>query len=97
MSRHGAVTARLPQSETARFFHRKQGKTIGEVCRQIKDPQRNGGRSLELLHEHLVRSRARSRWCFRPQAVMAGGRMCRLCLLGSQRIEGIQDRHAAAA
>ena len=51
MSRHGAVTARLPQSETARFFHRKQGKTIGEVCRQIKDPQRNGGRSLELCPE----------------------------------------------
>jgi hypothetical protein len=31
-----------------------EGKTIGEVCRQIKDPQRNGGRSLELLHEHLA-------------------------------------------
>jgi len=48
-----------------------EGKTIGEVCRQIKDPQRNGGRSLELLHEHFgarrlgclgleSRSRARS-------------------------------------
>jgi hypothetical protein len=32
-----------------------EGKTVGEVCRQIKDPQRNGGRSLELLHEHLAR------------------------------------------
>ena len=31
-----------------------EGKTSGEVCRQIKDPQRNGGRSLELLHEHLA-------------------------------------------
>jgi hypothetical protein len=28
-----------------------QGKTSGEICRQIKDPGRNGGRSLELLHE----------------------------------------------
>ena len=31
-----------------------QGKTPGEICRQIKDPARNGGRSLELLHEHAV-------------------------------------------
>ena len=31
-----------------------EGKPIGEICRQIKDPQRNGGRSLELLHEHLA-------------------------------------------
>jgi hypothetical protein len=30
-----------------------EGKTIGEVCLQIKDPQRNG--SLELLYEHLAR------------------------------------------
>jgi hypothetical protein len=32
-----------------------EGKSVGEVCRQIKDPQRNGGRNLELLHEHLAR------------------------------------------
>jgi hypothetical protein len=31
-----------------------EGKSIDEICRQIKDPQRNGGRSLELLHEHLA-------------------------------------------
>jgi hypothetical protein len=31
-----------------------EGKSTGEICRQIKDPQRNGGRSLELLHEHLA-------------------------------------------
>jgi hypothetical protein len=31
-----------------------EGKSIGYICRQIKDPQRNGGRSLELLHEHLA-------------------------------------------
>jgi hypothetical protein len=31
-----------------------EGKSIGDICRQIKDPQRNGGRSLELLHEHLA-------------------------------------------
>lgn len=31
-----------------------QGKTLGEICTQIKDPARNGGRSLEQLHEHLA-------------------------------------------
>jgi hypothetical protein len=32
-----------------------EGKSMGEICQQIKDPQRNGGRSLELLHEHLAK------------------------------------------
>jgi hypothetical protein len=31
-----------------------QGKMVSEICQQLKDPQRNGGRSLELLHEHLA-------------------------------------------
>ena len=31
-----------------------EGKSIGEICRQIKDPARNGGRDLALLHEHLA-------------------------------------------
>jgi len=31
-----------------------QGKSVGEICAQLKDPQRNGGRNLELLHEHLA-------------------------------------------
>ena len=31
-----------------------EGKSIGDICRQIKDPQRNGGRDLALLHEHLA-------------------------------------------
>ena len=29
-----------------------QGKSIGDICRQLKDPSRNGGRSLALIHEH---------------------------------------------
>ena len=32
-----------------------QGKSASEICQQIKDPQRNGGRSLELLHDHLAK------------------------------------------
>jgi len=31
-----------------------QGKSIGEICRQLKDRDRNGGRDLALLHEHLA-------------------------------------------
>jgi hypothetical protein len=31
-----------------------QGKTPAEICRQIKDPARNGGRSLALLQEHMA-------------------------------------------
>jgi hypothetical protein len=31
-----------------------QGKSIGEICRQIKDPGLNGGRDLALLHDHLA-------------------------------------------
>src|SRR6202045_5246499 len=32
-----------------------QGKTVSEICQQLKDPQRNGGRRLELLPETLAR------------------------------------------
>jgi hypothetical protein len=31
-----------------------EGKSMEEICRQIKDPGRNGGRDLALLHEHLA-------------------------------------------
>src|SRR6266496_414037 len=30
-----------------------EGKTLGEICAQIKDPARNGGRSLEALVDHI--------------------------------------------
>ena len=30
-----------------------EGKTIREICMQIKDPARNGGRSLEDLIHHI--------------------------------------------
>lgn len=30
-----------------------QGKTLAEVCQQLKDPSRNGGRSLEKIREHM--------------------------------------------
>src|ERR1700748_777625 len=31
-----------------------EGKWVGEICRQVKDTARNGGRNLSLLHEHLA-------------------------------------------
>jgi hypothetical protein len=36
-----------------------QGRSLGAICRQIKDPKRNGGKSLEriihhMTHDHLV-------------------------------------------
>jgi hypothetical protein len=32
-----------------------QGKSLGEICSQLKDPKRNGGRDLASLHEHGAR------------------------------------------
>ncbi|EJN11240.1 hypothetical protein PMI42_05457 [Bradyrhizobium sp. YR681] len=31
-----------------------QGKSLGEICRQLKDVQANGGRDLAALHEHIA-------------------------------------------
>jgi hypothetical protein len=30
-----------------------EGKTLGEICAQLKDPARNGNRSVEALIEHI--------------------------------------------
>jgi len=32
-----------------------QGKSTRDICRQIKDPDRNGGRDLALLHHHFAK------------------------------------------
>jgi len=32
-----------------------QGKSIGQICHQIKDPAQNGGRNLAMLQEHMAR------------------------------------------
>ena len=29
-----------------------EGKSVSDICRQLKDPSRNGGRDLPLVHEH---------------------------------------------
>ena len=32
-----------------------QGKSLGDICRQIKDKDRNGGRDLAMLQEHIAK------------------------------------------
>jgi len=32
-----------------------EGKSVGEICRQLKDRDRNGGRDLTLLQEHIAK------------------------------------------
>lgn len=32
-----------------------EGKSLGDICRQIKDKERNGGRDLALLQEHVAK------------------------------------------
>ncbi len=44
-----------------------QGKSVGEICRQIKDPARNGGRDLTLLHEHIAKDDLVG-WAWHPGA-----------------------------
>ena len=31
-----------------------QGRSLGAICAQLKDPERNGGKTLALLHEHMA-------------------------------------------
>jgi len=32
-----------------------EGRSIGEICAQLKDPQRNGGKNHAALHEHFAK------------------------------------------
>lgn len=43
-----------PQWRLAPMEQAWQGKSLGDICRQIKDPQRNGGKTLAQLHEHMA-------------------------------------------
>ena len=42
-----------------------EGKTVGQICEQLKDKARNGGRDLALLHEHLAKDDLVA-WGWRP-------------------------------
>ena len=42
-----------------------EGKTLGEICAQVKDPARNGNRSLDALIEHIGEDHLVS-WAWAP-------------------------------
>jgi hypothetical protein len=44
-----------------------QGKSPDQICRQIKDPAHNGGRSLALLQEHMAKDELVG-WAWHPGA-----------------------------
>jgi hypothetical protein len=44
-----------------------EGKSNGDICRQIKDPARNGGRNLALLHDHIANDDLVG-WAWQPGA-----------------------------
>ncbi|MBS7543804.1 Isoquinoline 1-oxidoreductase subunit [Ancylobacter oerskovii] len=44
-----------------------QGLTLGEICRQLKDPARNGGRSLADIHKHMSTDHLVA-WAWQPGA-----------------------------
>jgi hypothetical protein len=44
-----------------------EGKSVGEICRRIKDPMGNGGRSLALLQEHIAKDDLVA-WAWSPGA-----------------------------
>jgi hypothetical protein len=43
-----------PEWHVAPIEQAWQGKSLGEICEQIKDPARNGGKSLEAIVEHMA-------------------------------------------
>ncbi|HKB09760.1 MAG TPA: hypothetical protein VKD69_03860, partial [Vicinamibacterales bacterium] len=42
-----------------------QGKSVGEICQQIRDPARNGGRKVEELIEHIGKDTLVG-WAWKP-------------------------------
>lgn len=47
----GAPGWRLPPAATPMIW---QGRTDAEICRQIKDPKQNGGKSISKIVEHMT-------------------------------------------
>ncbi|MCI0529099.1 MAG: hypothetical protein L0Y56_16810 [Nitrospira sp.] len=52
----------MPPPETPMVF---ANKTLGEICRQIKDPEQNGKKTLEDLTNH-ARIDPRIQWAWNP-------------------------------
>lgn len=54
-----------PEWQVAPLKMAWQQKTLGQICAQIKDPARNGGRSLAKIQEHLAHDSLVG-WGWRP-------------------------------
>lgn len=54
-----------PRWELAPVEMAWESKSIGEICQQLKDPARNGGRDLAMLHEHVAKDELVG-WGWRP-------------------------------
>ena len=44
-----------PRWELAPLAMAWQGKSVGDICRQLKDRDRNGGRTLAMVQEHVAK------------------------------------------
>jgi hypothetical protein len=47
-----------------------QGRTLGQICEQLKDPKRNGGKTLSQIHEHMAKDTLVG-WAWKPGAARA--------------------------
>ncbi len=78
-----------------------EGKSAGEICAQIKDPARNGGRSLDEIVTHIGTDHLVA-WAWAPgagrQARTLGTAGCRCagCGLGENR-SGVSEEISAGA
>lgn len=65
---HGATIETIPGHEhwsLAPPSMAWQGLSLSQICAQIKDPARNGGRTMAQIHEHLARDSLVG-WAWRP-------------------------------
>ena len=44
-----------------------QGRSLGQICKQLKDLKRNGGKTLSQLHEHMAKDTLVG-WAWTPGA-----------------------------
>jgi hypothetical protein len=54
VARYASIPGR-PEWRLAPIEMAWQGRTVGQICRQIKDKNRNGGRDLAMLQEHVAK------------------------------------------
>jgi hypothetical protein len=54
-----------PRWDTAPMSMAWEGKSLGDICRQLKDVSRNGGRDLAMLQEHVAKDELVG-WAWHP-------------------------------